>query len=85
MTQVYHSNATTNQHQRKIIQQSSCANTELEKSFDINIKTLAKHKVRAPCDAIEEWFKIEPNSFKFTDKYVSCYSPLNGMVQRGET
>ena len=29
MTQVYHSNAKTNQHQRKIIQQFSCANTEL--------------------------------------------------------
>ncbi len=46
MTQVYHSNATTNQHQRKIIQQSSCANTELAERFGINVKTVAKHKAR---------------------------------------
>ncbi len=46
MTQVYHSNATTNQHQRKIIQQSSCSNTELAERFGINVKTVAKHKAR---------------------------------------
>ncbi len=50
MTQVYHSNATTNQHQRKIIQQSSCANTELAECFGINVKTVAKHKARSLSD-----------------------------------
>ncbi len=46
MTQVYRSNATTNQHQCKIIQQASCANTELAERFGINVKTVAKHKAR---------------------------------------
>ncbi len=41
-------------------------------------------KIRMPCDAIEEWFKIEPNLFKST---VNAFhvTALNGMVQRGET
>ena len=44
MTQVYHSNARTNQHQRKIIQHSTSTNIELAKRFNINVKTVAKHK-----------------------------------------
>lgn len=46
MTQVYHSNAKTNQHQRKIIQYSTSTNIELAKRFNINVKTVAKHKKR---------------------------------------
>ena len=41
-------------------------------------------KIRTPCDAIEEWFKIEPNLFKSTVN-VFHVTALNGMVQRGET
>ncbi len=46
MTQVYHSNAKTNQHQRNIIQNSFCSNVELARRFGINVKTVAKHKNR---------------------------------------
>ena len=46
MSQVYHSNAKTNQHQRQIIQQSCCSDVELAKLYNINVKTVAKHKKR---------------------------------------
>jgi transposase-like protein len=46
MSQVYHSNARTNQHVRKIIQNSNLTNVELAKTYNINVKTVAKHKRR---------------------------------------
>jgi predicted transcriptional regulator len=46
MSQVYHSNAKTNQHVREIIQKSNLTNVELAQKYNINVKTVAKHKNR---------------------------------------
>ncbi len=46
MSQVYHSNARTNQHVREIIQQSNLTNVELANNYNVNVKTIAKHKNR---------------------------------------
>ncbi len=46
MPQVYHSNARTNQHVREIIQQSNLTNVELANNYNVNVKTIAKHKNR---------------------------------------
>jgi transposase-like protein len=46
MPQGYHTNATTNEHSRAIIQQSSLSNTELSERFEINEKTVSKWKNR---------------------------------------
>ncbi len=46
MPQVYHSNARTNQHVREIIQQSNLTNVELTNNYNVNVKTIAKHKNR---------------------------------------
>ena len=46
MSQVYHSNARTNQHIREIIQKSDLTNIELSQIYNINVKTVAKHKQR---------------------------------------
>ncbi len=46
MSQIYHSNARTNQHVREIIQRSDLTNVELAQKYNINVKTVAKHKAR---------------------------------------
>ena len=46
MSQVYHSNARTNQHVRRIIQKSSLTNVDLANNYSVNIKTIAKHRDR---------------------------------------
>jgi len=46
MKQAYHCNARTNQHIRKIIQQSSLSNAILSNKYSVNIKTIAKYKNR---------------------------------------
>jgi transposase InsO family protein len=46
MCQVYHSNASTNQHVRAIIQQSDLTNVELANKYNINIKTVKKWRCR---------------------------------------
>jgi transposase-like protein len=46
MSQVYHSNAKTNQHVREIIQESNLTNVELANNYNLNVKTVAKHKDR---------------------------------------
>jgi len=46
MSQVYHSNARTNQHVREIIQKSNLTNVELAKSYNVNVKTISKHRRR---------------------------------------
>ena len=46
MSQVYHSNARTNQHVREIIQNSNLTNVELASKYSINIKTISKHRNR---------------------------------------
>ena len=51
MSQVYHSNARTNQHVREIIQESELTNVELANRYSVNVKTIAKHRNR---DFIED-------------------------------
>jgi transposase-like protein len=46
MSQVYHSNARTNQHVRGIIQESELTNIELADKYNVNVKTIAKWKDR---------------------------------------
>ena len=46
MSQVYHSNARTNQHVREIIQKSNLTNVELAKNYNLNAKTISKWKDR---------------------------------------
>jgi len=46
MSQVYHSNASTNQHVREIIQKSDLANVELANKYSINIQTVSKWRSR---------------------------------------
>jgi len=46
MSQVYHSNARTNQHVREIIQNSDLTNAELAAKYCVNIKTIAKWRDR---------------------------------------
>ncbi len=41
MCQIYHSNASTNQHVREIIQKSDLANVELANMYSINIQTVS--------------------------------------------
>jgi len=38
MSQVYHSNAKTNQHLREIIQKSNLTNIKLAKKYNVNVK-----------------------------------------------
>ena len=47
MSQVYHSNARTNQHIREIIQKSNLTNVELARKYNVNVKTIAKHRSRS--------------------------------------
>ena len=51
MSQVYHSNARTNQHVRGIIQESHLTNTELANKYNVNVGTISKWKNR---DFIED-------------------------------
>ena len=46
MCQVYHSNASTNQHVRDIVQKSDLTNVELANKYNINVKTVSKWKSR---------------------------------------
>lgn len=46
MSQVYHSNARTNQHVREIIQKSDLTNVELADKYSVNVKTISKHRKR---------------------------------------
>lgn len=46
MSQVYHSNATTNKHTRLQIQQSLLSNTELKRKYHVDIKMIKKHRAR---------------------------------------
>jgi transposase-like protein len=46
MSQVYHSNARTNQHVREIIQDSNLTNVELAEKYSVNVKTISKHRSR---------------------------------------
>jgi transposase-like protein len=46
MSQVYHSNARTNQYVREIIQKSNLTNTELAAKYNVNIKTISKWRNR---------------------------------------
>ena len=46
MSQVYHSNAKTNQHSRERIQYSSLSNIELSAIHGVNVKTISKWKSR---------------------------------------
>ena len=46
MSQVYHSNARTNQHIRERIQKSNLTNVELANNYNLNIKTISKWKDR---------------------------------------
>lgn len=46
MSQVYHSNARTNQHVREIIQNSDLTNVELADKYNVNVKTIAKYRKR---------------------------------------
>jgi len=46
MSQVYHSNARTNQHLREIIQKSKLTNVELANRYSVNAKTISKHRNR---------------------------------------
>jgi hypothetical protein len=45
MTQVYHSNVTTNKNMRLQIQCSSLSDVELSVKYHIDVKTVAKHSV----------------------------------------
>jgi len=54
MSQVYHSNARTNQHVREMIQKSDLTNVELANKYAVNVKTISKHRctyrsIRTPC------------------------------------
>ena len=46
MSQVYHSNAKTNSHTREMIQKSDLNNVELATIYNVNVKTISKHKSR---------------------------------------
>jgi len=46
MSQVYHSNARTNQYVRSIIQESNLTNVELAANYGVNVKTISKWKDR---------------------------------------
>lgn len=46
MSQVYHSNARTNQHLRKIIQKSDLTNVDLASKYNVNIQTISKWRSR---------------------------------------
>ena len=46
MSQVYHSNARINKHVREIIQKSDLTNVELADKYDVNVKTISKHRNR---------------------------------------
>ena len=45
MSQVYDSNARTNQHIREIIQKSDLTNIELSQIYNINVKTRTPNKI----------------------------------------
>jgi len=41
-------------------------------------------KVKTPCEAVKNWFELEPEIFKISpDEFYAI--ALNGMVQHGET
>jgi len=61
MSQVYHSNARTNQHVRQRIQQSDLTNVELADNYGVNVKTVAKHRSR---DFLNDK-SSRPNSIKY--------------------
>ena len=46
MSQIYHSNARTNEHIREIIQKSDLTSVELSNKYNINIKTVSKWRNR---------------------------------------
>lgn len=46
MCQVYHSNASTNQYVRDIVQKSDLTNVELANKYNINVKTVSKWRSR---------------------------------------
>ena len=46
MTQLYHNNATTNAHTHLQIQQLLESNSELSFKYNVNIKTIRKHRAR---------------------------------------
>jgi len=46
MPQVYHSNAKTNSHTRGMMQKSDLSNASLANIYNVNIKTISKHKNR---------------------------------------
>ena len=56
MSQVYHSNARTNQHIREIIQKSNLTNVELAQNYNLNVKTISKWRDR---DFSEEGLPLE--------------------------
>jgi len=56
MSQVYHSNAKTNQHSREIIQHSSLNNIELSTVYGVSVKTISKWNYR---DCFEEELPLE--------------------------
>lgn len=62
MSQVYHSNARTNQHIREIIQKSNLTNVELANNYNLNVKTISKWKDR---DFIEDK-SSRPHNIKTT-------------------
>ena len=62
MSQVYHSNARTNQHIREIIQKSNLTNVELAKNYNLNVKTISKWKDR---DFVEDK-SSRPHNIKTT-------------------
>jgi len=61
MSQVYHSNARTNQHVREIIQKSHLTDTELAAKYSINIQTVSKWRNR---DFIEDK-SSRPDNIKY--------------------
>ena len=46
MSQTYHSNAKTNKHIREMIHKSNLTNVELANKYNVNVKTIIKHKSR---------------------------------------
>ena len=46
MSQAYHNNAKTNAHTRLQIQHSSLSNAELSLKYNVDVKTIKKHRER---------------------------------------
>lgn len=66
MSQVYHSNARTNQHIREIIQKSNLTNVELAVKYNVNIQTVSKWKNR---DFFEDK-SSRPNNINYVLTYL---------------